>query len=61
MRMIGRVTYFDSNSGVHPSAIQQDNKLAHMFNILSVNTDRRGSPFVSSLEGISHYMCYCLL
>lgn len=41
------------HDGVTPTAFASDARLSSFFDLLSTNVDRKGSPFVSTIEGKS--------
>jgi gamma-glutamyl hydrolase len=44
------ITMNNHHDGVTPESFQIDKNLADLFNVLAVNVDRQGKPFVSVME-----------
>jgi len=51
------ITLNDHECGISPNTFATNAKLKKMFKVLSTNTDRRGKPFVSTIEArdVAHY------
>lgn len=48
---IGRLAFNNHGLGVHPDAFQNNTELDKHLSVLSVDLDRNGKPFVSTVEG----------
>ena len=48
------VTMNNHQSGVSPTTFTTNSALASFYRVLSTNVDRKGKPFVSSIEGIKY-------